>query len=135
MIALPPLPERHVALVTPDFAVSTADAYGWVAESRGEYTPTAHLASSCDFESWEALAPLVENDFEVAVSKRHPSITKFIAALRDAGATIARMTGSGSTVFGIFLNAPNLSGLESAGQATTVLTKTLQRVSPVELAE
>jgi 4-diphosphocytidyl-2-C-methyl-D-erythritol kinase len=42
------------------------------------------------------------NDFEEPVSKAHPEIASIKQQLYDAGAVYASMTGSGSTVFGIF---------------------------------
>jgi len=42
------------------------------------------------------------NDFEEPVSKTHPEIASIKQQLYDAGAVYASMTGSGSTLFGIF---------------------------------
>ncbi|QNA46439.1 4-(cytidine 5'-diphospho)-2-C-methyl-D-erythritol kinase [Lacibacter sediminis] len=48
------------------------------------------------------------NDFEEPVSKAHPEIVRIKQQLYDAGAVYASMTGSGSTVFGIFEKEPEL---------------------------
>jgi len=48
------------------------------------------------------------NDFEEPVSKAHPEIARIKQRLYDAGAVYASMTGSGSTVFGIFEKEPEL---------------------------
>lgn len=42
------------------------------------------------------------NDFEAPVCKAHPAIATIKQQLYDAGAVYASMTGSGSTVFGVF---------------------------------
>ena len=42
------------------------------------------------------------NDFEPVVFKAHPEVERIKVALYDHGAVYAAMTGSGSTVFGIF---------------------------------
>ena len=42
------------------------------------------------------------NDLEPVVSARHPAIARIVSRLRRAGASHAAMTGSGSTVFGLF---------------------------------
>lgn len=42
------------------------------------------------------------NDFEAPVCKAHPEIAAIKQQLYDAGALYASMTGSGSTVFGVF---------------------------------
>lgn len=49
------------------------------------------------------------NDFEEPVCKAHPEIAAIKQQLYDAGAVYASMTGSGSTVFGIFEKEPSLS--------------------------
>lgn len=133
MLALPPLPERHVLLVAPRFAISTADAYGWVAAERGDYTPVPRLLRPGQLTSWNELAALATNDFEGPVAKRHPEITRIIGALRGAGAEIARLSGSGSTVFGIFDEPPVEELLTSQMPGTVLSTHTLRCVSPVEI--
>ena len=49
------------------------------------------------------------NDFEEPVCKAHPEIGTIKQQLYDAGAVYASMTGSGSTVFGIFEQEPELT--------------------------
>lgn len=132
MLALPPLPERVVALVNPGFAVSTADAYTWLAAERDTHAPAPRLLSLAELASWEALAPLASNDFESPVSRRHPEIASTIAALGDAGASIARMSGSGSTLFGVYASPPAPSALARTISGSITLTHTLATVSPVE---
>jgi 4-diphosphocytidyl-2-C-methyl-D-erythritol kinase len=46
-----------------------------------------------------------ENDFEAAVFEAHPAIAKWREEIEKAGALLARMSGSGSTVFGLFADA------------------------------
>jgi 4-diphosphocytidyl-2-C-methyl-D-erythritol kinase len=135
MLRIPSLPERHAALVLPSFGVSTAEAYGWLTEGRGEYAPIARLFTLEQLASWESLAPLTGNDFEPVVAVRHPELPAIIARLRAAGATIARMTGSGSTLYGIFAEPPAPDSLAHAGDARVLLTTTATRVLPVEIAE
>ena len=42
------------------------------------------------------------NDLEAPIAHHHPEIDQMKAALRRAGALAASMSGSGSTVFGLF---------------------------------
>jgi 4-diphosphocytidyl-2-C-methyl-D-erythritol kinase len=143
MLALPPLPERHVALVVPSFAIATKDAYAWVSADRatgasqGGHTPVPHVFDLGHLSSWEALAPFTGNDFEEPVARRHPEVREIIQGLRRRGASIARMSGSGSTIYGVFEERPNADELARAlpGQPGHVmLTHTLSRVPAVELA-
>ena len=52
-------------------------------------------------EPLELLPPLT-NDFEETVCKVHPEIADIKKRLQTAGAVYAAMSGSGSTVFGLF---------------------------------
>lgn len=133
MLALPTLPEREVALVNPGFAVSTADAYSWLAAERDGHAPAPRLLSLADFASWDAIAPLAENDFEPPVSRRHPEVAGTLDALRDSGAAIARMSGSGSTLYGVFASPPAPASLSRTIPGSVLLTHTISAISPVEL--
>ncbi len=100
---LPPLPPARVRLVVPDFGVNTAAAYGALAAARGAReaaAPTARFTEA-DFGSWEAVAAAQVNDFEPIVFAMHPALAQARTALVDAGAQVARMSGSGSTLFAI----------------------------------
>ncbi|HET7549659.1 MAG TPA: 4-(cytidine 5'-diphospho)-2-C-methyl-D-erythritol kinase [Gemmatimonadaceae bacterium] len=155
MLALPPLPEREVALILPAFTVSTAAAYSWLAASRaGGNAPPAgdvraeertgahpasrrsspaspQLLSLADLATWRSVASLATNDFEPVVSARHPDIATSLSSLRAAGATITLMSGSGSTVFGVFVAHPD--ALPIPAGARVLHTRTLTSVSPVEI--
>lgn len=137
MLALPPLPERAVALVAPGFPVSTADAYSWLAAERAASAhplPAAPLfLSLAELASWDAIAPLAANDFEPVVSPRHPEIPRAIASLRSAGASIALMSGSGSTIFGIFPSPPAPAPLAPALPGELLMTHTLSTIPAIEL--
>ena len=87
-------PARWVVLVVPPFGVSTPEAFGWWDEDRGRQ-PAARRPPPAN--------PLaVFNDLEAPVARRHPELADIRDALEKAGAEAAAMTGSGSTVFGLF---------------------------------
>lgn len=134
----PALPALDVALVFPPFGVPTKDAYSWLAASRGAYEPLAPTLDADRLRRWDSVAAHATNDFEPVVIPRHPEIGSILDALRAAGAMLALMSGSGSTVFGIF--APDAAdgarrSLASAdalaGGARVVWTRTATRVVPV----
>jgi 4-diphosphocytidyl-2-C-methyl-D-erythritol kinase len=107
---LPPLP---VVLVVPTFGVSTRDAYIWV-DAHG---PRPAPASSLVFGGlWDGPAWPFANDFEPAVATHHPFITRAKAELVSRGAVHAAMSGSGSTIFGVFTST----------RAAKMAAKTLQ---------
>jgi 4-diphosphocytidyl-2-C-methyl-D-erythritol kinase len=85
------LPVRDIVIVQPDFGIATRDAYGWLAAGRAGAS-----ASSVD------RSDEFTNDFEAVVEKQHPEIRQIRERLLQLGASVARMSGSGSAVFGLF---------------------------------
>lgn len=134
MLLLAPFPVREAVLLTPSFHVRTTDAYGWLdAVGTGEASSPAAIPLAA-LSEWGAMQPWAENDFEVVVTSRHPEIAQMRASLSRAGATIARMSGSGSTVFGIFAWSP--AGALVADQAWQArFTRTLDEVVPPTVSE
>ncbi len=114
-IALPgPL---HIVLALPGLAVATADAYRWFGE-RPSAPPTPEAERRAFVERTQTLyaaltaarrprdlVAVVANDLEGPVVERHPAIGQFTERLRRAGAFAAAMSGSGSSVFGLFASA------------------------------
>ncbi|HEV7703958.1 MAG TPA: 4-(cytidine 5'-diphospho)-2-C-methyl-D-erythritol kinase [Gemmatimonadaceae bacterium] len=135
MLALAALPERTVVLVLPGFAVATADAYAWLSASRPADVPSPRLVSVPELTTWESLQPHVLNDFEAVVNEHHPEVSTIIAQLRLAGASIAGMSGSGSTLFGVVPLFADTVKLTSELPGIVVPTRTVTRVSGVELVE
>lgn len=86
-----------LVLVKPDIAVSTAEAYAGVKPQKPA-TPIAEILK-LPVEQWQGR---LCNDFEESVFARHPEIAATRDLLLDLGATYAAMSGSGSTVFGLF---------------------------------
>lgn len=97
------LPRWWVVLVFPPFGIPTADAYEWLDRSRAGISPgpePRYLRGT-----WLGrVVPLI-NDLESPVIERHPVIGKLIGQLTGLGTAMAAMSGSGSTVFGIFSTA------------------------------
>ncbi len=96
--------QRHLIVITPNAAVSTATAYASL--NRGSLTTSesASILSSSfarpvsgDSGQWS-----LHNDFEVVIFEIEPEIRRAKVALLDAGARGALLAGSGSSVFGIF---------------------------------
>jgi 4-diphosphocytidyl-2-C-methyl-D-erythritol kinase len=123
-------PRVWVALLLPAFGVSTRDAYEWFDRDVpvGRRPPQAI-----------ARRELV-NDLEPPVARRHPEIARIVLALRRVGASHASMTGSGSTVFGLF--ASRTAALRAIASlpdrvravSTTLVTRTTSRAECRRLA-
>ena len=88
---------KTLILVKPQTFVSTKEAYGGVVPQQPEYD--LRQALTAPIETWKNT---VKNDFEISVFKHHPEIAAIKETLYNMGAIYASMSGSGSTVFGIF---------------------------------
>jgi 4-diphosphocytidyl-2-C-methyl-D-erythritol kinase len=96
------LPRHWVVLLVPGFGVSSADAYAWYDAERdlgrgGATREPQHVPGP-----WPSRAAQMINDLEAPIARHHPEIDQMRTALRRAGALAAAMSGSGSTVFGLF---------------------------------
>jgi 4-diphosphocytidyl-2-C-methyl-D-erythritol kinase len=94
------LPRAAVVIVRPRFGISTAEAFGWYdSEPR---TATRGVARRRLPPGWPQWARNLRNDLEAPVNVHHPTVGRIKHALVEAGAAFAAMSGSGSTVFGLF---------------------------------
>ena len=94
----------RIVMVKPDEGVSTKEAYAGITKH-----PEAAGQIKSFFSEQSGLFSLSEsglfvNDFEETVFPKHPYIGYIKKRLLDAGAFYASMSGSGSTVFGLFKN-------------------------------
>ena len=94
------LPRHFIVLLIPGFGVSTSEAYGWYDNER-ELSQAPREAQHVP-GPWPSRAAQMINDLEPPIARHHPEIDQMKAALRRAGALAAAMSGSGSTVFGLF---------------------------------
>ena len=88
---------KQLVLVKPDIFVSTKDAYAKVKVQRPKKQLPELLAQP--IETWK---DTVVNDFEASVFSKYPEIAAIKDQMYDLGAIYASMSGSGSSVFGIF---------------------------------
>lgn len=105
---LSPLPEtwnalngKWMALIKPDVAVSTKQAFAGI-------TPRKPIKNCRDIvlqpiETWKEE---LKNDFEESIFPQLPILAEVKQLLYDNGAVYAAMSGSGSTIFGIFDEKP-----------------------------
>lgn len=92
-----PLDGLWVVVANPGIHISTAEAFGGLSPF-DRTTDWAALNS----EPASAWSDRIQNDFEAGACARHPEVAALLDALRHAGAAYVQMTGSGSTVFGVF---------------------------------
>ncbi|MFN8336590.1 MAG: 4-(cytidine 5'-diphospho)-2-C-methyl-D-erythritol kinase [Cyclobacteriaceae bacterium] len=89
---------KFLVLVKPDIHVSTAEAYGGVLPT----VPPTGIKEILEGQPVGAWKDVLINDFEKSVFAKHPLIGAIRQQLYQHGALYASMSGSGSSVFGIF---------------------------------
>ncbi len=94
----------RLVMIKPNCSVSTKEAYAGIIR-HPEVEGQIKTALTEGF-SFDAMRPLLINDFEQTVFPHHPEISQIKQHLLSAGAVYAAMSGSGSTVFGLFENMP-----------------------------
>jgi 4-diphosphocytidyl-2-C-methyl-D-erythritol kinase len=85
----------RLVMIKPDCGVSTKEAYAGI-------TPKGCSELFKVVQNGSELFKVATNDFEDTVFVAHPEISEIKQRLLDAGAVYAAMSGSGSTVFGLF---------------------------------
>ncbi|MGV3509521.1 MAG: 4-(cytidine 5'-diphospho)-2-C-methyl-D-erythritol kinase [Sphingobacteriaceae bacterium] len=105
------LSDYYAVLVMPPVHVSTGEAYRGVVPGK----PKSSLKELIQLpvEEWKSG---IKNDFEESIFKNHSSIRGVKAALYEAGALYASMSGSGASVYGIFKSKTELPELEKGNQ-------------------
>jgi len=91
------LASKSLLLVKPDVSVSTREAYSRVQPALPLSTLSETIA--LPITAWDGL---MVNDFEPSVFALYPQLWRIKLALLHAGAHYAAMSGSGSTIYGIF---------------------------------
>lgn len=109
----------RLIMIKPDVAVSTREAYSGL-------TPTGKPLPA--IAQWQTYI----NDFETTVFALHPELAQIKQRLFDSGAVYAAMTGSGSTIYGLFKNDAegttfaHLRSLEEEFASMIILNDTLR---------
>lgn len=87
----------QIVLVKPDIFVSTREAFSLIQPRQPEYSLKETIA--LPVSEWRKR---LVNDFEASVFPQYPAIGKIKEKMYENGAIYASMSGSGSSVFGLF---------------------------------
>jgi 4-diphosphocytidyl-2-C-methyl-D-erythritol kinase len=106
---LAPLPPLHAVVAVPPLQLATPMVYGWFDEE-------SLTSGGAGFRMRPALGRLRRmqsvpefcNDLERPVFRRHPELAEVRDSLQSMGALVAGLSGSGSAVFGLFGQSPQL---------------------------
>ena len=113
-----PLDDYYFVLVQPDIHVKTGWAFAELTSSIGHPLPN-HAATNNPslteiiqqpVNTWK---DMLINDFEIPVFKLHPLLKDIKQILYEAGAEYASMTGTGSSIYGIFSKNKKAANLRS----------------------
>jgi 4-diphosphocytidyl-2-C-methyl-D-erythritol kinase len=97
---------KYIVLVYPNLHISTAEAYGGVKPQRPDVNLTEALQRPVS--EWRHC---IQNDFEHGLFAKYPILPKIKDQLYENGALYASMTGSGSTIYGIFEKVTDLQNI------------------------
>jgi 4-diphosphocytidyl-2-C-methyl-D-erythritol kinase len=124
---LPELPAAHLVVLYPGIHVSTAEAYGSLKLALTSQEAAHRIQGFCgrlrgDLDCLTGIF----NDFEASILPAYPAIAEAKAFLTSRGATVTLLSGSGSSVFGFFLDE------ESALAASKAVRQEAWRVFPAK---
>lgn len=98
------LKDKFLVIVKPEVHISTAEAYAGVTPG----SPAINLRQVLEASQIREWKQLLKNDFQEVLFKKFPIIEALYQKLYAFGATYASMSGSGSSVYGIFDNEVDL---------------------------
>lgn len=104
----------YLVLLFPDIHISTPEAYSGVKPQM----PAIHLEHllKAPVNKWKGS---IVNDFEKGIFEKYPKIAMLKEELYHAGALYASLSGSGSSIYGIFPGQPDLSDIPELPDSLT----------------
>jgi 4-diphosphocytidyl-2-C-methyl-D-erythritol kinase len=94
----------YILLIKPDIHISTPEAYRGVSPKASEQALQKLIERPV--EEWKEC---IFNDFEDSIFPNHPELAQLKEQLYEEGAVYAAMSGSGSTIFGLFKSEPMIN--------------------------
>ncbi|WP_380054831.1 4-(cytidine 5'-diphospho)-2-C-methyl-D-erythritol kinase [Falsihalocynthiibacter sp. SS001] len=98
--AVPHLPDMALLLVNPREPVSTPAIFKAIKNKNN--SPMDAVPKGAGFDKFCVWLSLQRNDMQSAAITEAPVIELVLKAIENSGATLARMSGSGATCFGLF---------------------------------
>ena len=107
------LSQYYIIIVKPLVSISTKGAFGMITPQK----PVMNCKDIIDkpIKEWKEL---LFNDFEAPIFNMNPELKDIKEQLYLNGAEYAAMSGSGSTIFGLFAQEPTLSQLKLDVEST-----------------
>ncbi|MCB0761130.1 MAG: 4-(cytidine 5'-diphospho)-2-C-methyl-D-erythritol kinase [Flavobacteriales bacterium] len=98
------LRNTHILVVSPETHVSTAEAFGGIAPN--DQRPDLAELIQLPREQWKHH---IANDFEQTIFPLHTELSVIKQWLYDCGAFYASLTGTGSSIYGLFDHLPEVT--------------------------
>ena len=100
---------KHILLVYPGIKISTQKAFSHLKNHLLNENMDVNLSKLLrELNNYSFNSKLFKNDFEMYVFETHPEIGAIKLKILDFGAKYASLSGTGSTVFGIFSSKKDL---------------------------
>jgi 4-diphosphocytidyl-2-C-methyl-D-erythritol kinase len=116
LFRIPGPPAAPTLLVIPDIRVSTARAYSLLDRGQGAPDPRGSVVLDAEaFASWGGIGRLGGNDLESVMWAEAPETRAIFERVAETRPLLARMSGSGSAIVGIYRSEEELE------QAATVI--------------
>lgn len=100
----------YLVVINPNIHISTVEAYNGVVPKRPEFDLRSII--KLPIQEWKYY---LNNDFELTIFEQFPKIKELKDAMYSSGALYAAMSGSGSSVYGIFEHPVVLDELKVFG--------------------
>ena len=94
--------ENPILIINPGIHISTKEAFSNISPEKSQFN-YEYFLKSADL-NFKFLSENLRNDFEDYIFLEYEEIKKIKSAMLSSGAIYAQMSGTGSTVFGIFNN-------------------------------
>lgn len=89
---------KTILLIKPDIFISTKEAYSNISPKKEEIN-LLNIIEELPIKEWKHF---IKNDFENSIFPKHKEFQRIKDKLYDIGAMYAQMSGSGSTIYGLF---------------------------------
>ena len=131
LTALPPAPDRFILVAKPDISVSTRFVYEHLdAAGLTEHPDIDGMRAAIEQGSLQGILDRMGNVLETVTIPACPIIRQLKTRMRELGAVNSLMSGSGPTVFGIFLEEQKIRQAREALEKEA-LAKQLFVTAPV----
>ncbi len=115
-IQIPAIQKHHLAIISPPIHIDTANAYSGIKPRKPRMSLKEIVAQPPD--TWQEM---LVNDFGEYTFRKHPTTRKIKESLIAHGAVYASLSGSGSSVYGLFPDPPPVHRLKKQFPASQVM--------------